>query len=1175
MPVSVPSSPTGKKMITVVVVGLGMVGLRVLEKLKEWESENTDSEVTFSLVAFGEEPYHAYNRVGLTQYFEHKTSSRLLLQPEEWYKDNNVQVHVGDQVTKVDTTLKTVESASGVQVAYDFLVFATGSDAFVPPIKGVKQTGVFVYRTIDDVRKITEYSQGRSGAAVIGGGLLGLEAAKVCVDLGLKTYVVERNPYCLSRQIDAEGAKLLHSEVEKLGVRIYCNTSTDDITGEEGSVNGLQISDLTTKVGEKLDVELVIVATGIKARDDIAKASGLDCHPRGGIFVNEFMITSSPDVFAVGECANFDNMTYGLIAPGYDMAEIAATHLCRRAASISVPSGAEGPIFKGADMSTKLKLLGVHVASFGDYFKPESECTPLTYRDPFAGVYKRLLFSKDGKKLIGGILVGDTTSYTKLVALSKSKRPLQQVPSDLILPPSKNNGQPADNDLPDDAVVCSCNNVTKLHIIKALKEKGCSSVGEVRSCTKAGSGCGGCVPVVTDIVNAEMKKMGKKVQNFVCEHFAYSRKELFDICKILEIRTFPELLKSHGKGNDGCEICKPCAGSIFASLWNEHVMDAKLAPLQDTNDRFLANIQRGGTYSVVPRIPAGEITPEKLAKIAEVGKKYGLYTKITGGQRIDLFGAAREDLPQIWEELVNAGFESGHAYGKSLRTVKSCVGSTWCRYGRRDSVGFAVAIEQRYKGIRSPHKLKGGVSGCVRECAEAQGKDFGLIATEKGYNIYVCGNGGATPKHAVLLANDVPENLAIKYLDRFLMYYISTADRLQRTARWLEKLEPEGGIEFLKSVIVDDKLGIAVELERQIQALVDTYFCEWTEAIKNPERREQFKQFVNTKETQPTIEFISERGQSRPADWEADVPPNSEKKKSPPISEFPWTKPENKSSLRWVKVGTVSDFPVEGGVTVKIGDTQIAVFHYKSMNKWYATQNMCPHKRAFVLSGGIIGETTSNGVSVPKVSCPNHKKNFSLEDGKCISDDQYKIATFEVKLFPVEGGSDEVHLLLPPTKDLDDVLGTTKNMVRAKETMVKTNGVASSAKSIRFSEEATKPIVIDINGPGPMMDEPQSPTLWEGIKKVITKTRSITLPRVRSILDVSSDISLSDPKQVIAGEYSSEYAVQYTEHWDGIRKTSKKRIEKSDLMMPKEEEVVLMELDDGCGGPCTDKKLEW
>ncbi|HKA08158.1 MAG TPA: nitrite reductase small subunit NirD, partial [Gemmataceae bacterium] len=466
----------------------------------------------------------------------------------------------------------------------------------------------------------------------------------------------------------------------------------------------------------------------------------------------------------------------------------------------------------------------------------------------------------------------------------------------------------------------------------------------------------------------------------------------------------------HGKGH-GCEVCKPAVASILASLWNDVIVEH--ATIQDTNDRFLANIQRGGTYSVVPRVPGGEITPEKLIVLGQVARKYGLYTKITGGQRVDLFGAPVHLLPDIWEELVNAGFESGHAYGKALRTVKSCVGTTWCRYGVQDSVGFAVRIENRYKGVRSPHKVKAAVSGCVRECAEAQGKDFGLIATEKGYNLYVCGNGGAKPRHADLLAADLDEETCIKYIDRFLMYYIQTADRLTRTSVWLEKME--GGIEYLRDVIVNDRLGVAAELERQMQFLVDTYRCEWAEVVRDPEKRRLFKQFVNTDETEPTIEFVKERDQRRPADWNGSFVPSSELAVRP--------KPRGSE---WVYAGKVWDFPADGGATIRHGKTQIAVFHFAGRGEWYATQNMCPHRREFVLARGMLGD--QNGT--PKVACPVHKKTFSLETGECLTGENFRVTTFPVKL-----DGDDVYIQLPPAPELDAVLatGTTCSQARSCE----------------------------------------------------------------------------------------------------------------------------------------------
>ena len=387
-------------------------------------------------------------------------------------------------------------------------------------------------------------------------------------------------------------------------------------------------------------------------------------------------------------------------------------------------------------------------------------------------------------------------------------------------------------------------------------------MAEIKACTKAGTGCGGCLPMVSDLLKHQLKAMGKQVKNVLCEHFDYSRQELLDLVKVNGIKTYEALLDKHGSG-DGCEICKPAVASILASTWNELII--KQATIQDTNDRYLANIQKGGTYSVVPRIPGGEITPDKLIVIGEVAKKYGLYTKITGGQRIDLFGARVDQLPDIWETLIDAGFESGHAYGKSLRTVKSCVGSTWCRYGVQDSVSYAIRIEDRYKGLRSPHKLKGAVSGCIRECAEAQSKDFGIIATEKGWNLYVCGNGGAKPQHAKLLINDIDSETCIKYIDRFLMFYIKTAEPLMRTATWLNKLE--GGIDYLRDVVVHDTLGIGEQLEKEMAFMIQTYACEWKEVVNDPKLRARFKHFVNVEEEDPSVRFQEMRGQKIPVAW--------------------------------------------------------------------------------------------------------------------------------------------------------------------------------------------------------------------------------------------------------------------------------------------------------------------
>lgn len=972
---------------TIVVIGNGMVGHRFCEKMVEF-----DVAQRFRIVTFCEESRAAYDRVGLTTFFAHRNAEKLMLARLDWYEEHGITIHIGDRASEIDREQKIVTSESGHQIAYDHVVMATGSYPFVPPVDGIKQRGVFVYRTIDDLEKIIEYAKTAKRCAVIGGGLLGLEAAKAAYDLGMETHVVEFAPRLMPRQIDDAGSEILVSKIGQLGVQVHLNKATEKVLGH-GSVTGMKFTD-----GEQLDVDMIIVSAGIRPRDDLAKESGIQLGPRGGIDVNSKLLTSDPNIFAIGECALHDGMIYGLIAPGWEMAEIAADRICggdRR--------------FGGTDLSTKLKLMGIDVASFGDYELSENTSTHLVHHDPFAGVYKKLLFSKDGTKLFGGILVGDASDYGMLSVLAKSDDPLPASPAELL---GMGGGLQLGADaMSDTAQVCSCNNVSKGDICTAIREKELTSAGQVKFCTKAGTGCGGCMPLVTDILHAELKAAGIEVKNHVCEHFAFSRTELFAITKAKQLTTFDQVLARCGTGN-GCEVCKPAIASILAILFNDHILHPAHQTLQDTNDRFLANTQRDGSFSVIPRVAGGEITPDKLIVLGQVAKRYGLYTKITGGQRVDLFGAQLQDLPAIWEELVAAGFESGHAYGKALRTVKSCVGSTWCRYGVQDAVGFAIRIENRYKGLRAPHKLKSAVSGCVRECAEAQSKDFGLVATDNGYNLYLCGNGGASPRHGDLVATDVDDDLAIRYIDRFLMYYCMTADKLNRTSVWVEKLE--GGIDHVKEVIMEDKLGICDELESMMQFVVDTYECEWKKVVDNPEQRKWFRQFVNTDETEPVIEVVSQRGQTRPGDWPSEVI-SLEQVKMLDGRTLAEHERDQLLQTKWFHVGTVDDFPKDGGATIKYGKVQLAVFNFTSRGEWYACQQMCPHKKAFVLSRGILGDSEGT----PKVACPLHKKNFSLQSGECTTGDDYSVRVFPVK---VEDGN--VYLDLPPTEVLDKLLAT-------------------------------------------------------------------------------------------------------------------------------------------------------
>ncbi|MBO9594724.1 MAG: nitrite reductase large subunit [Niabella sp.] len=827
----------------IIVIGNGMVGQKFCEKLVAQKIAGLE------LTVFGEETLPAYDRVHLSAYFAGKTVQDLCMKPMSWYAENNVNLHLGDPVTHVDRAQKTVTSFEGTQFSYDYLVFATGSAAFVPQISGVDKHGVFVYRTIEDLNLIWRHAKIAKSAVVIGGGLLGLEAAKAMLDLGIAhTHVVEFAPRLMPRQIDDGGSHVLTEKLKALGITTHTQKNTAVILGNE-TITGLMFTD-----GSMLSTDMLVISAGIKPRDELAKKAGLQTGHRGGITVNDRMQTSDPSVFAIGECAVHEGAVYGLVAPGYEMAEVVVHQL----------SGGSKQ-FSGFDMSTKLKLIGIDVASFGDPFITDEATRSIVYHDNHKGIYKRINVSSDGSKLLGGILVGDAEAYNKLQQICVNKLAIPPAPSDLIVAPaSTSNG--ADNfELPAGALICSCEGVKKQAIEDAIVQNGCESFDAVKKCTGAGSGCGGCTPMVKDIINATLKKQGKMVRNIICEHFTYSRQELFDIIKIKDLRTFDAVLDALGTG-DGCEVCRPAISSILASLWNDLIIKKESATSQDTNDRFLANIQKGGTYSVVPRIPGGEITPDKLIVIGTVAKKYNLYTKITGGQRIDLFGAHLNDLPLIWEELIAAGFESGHAYGKALRTVKSCVGSTWCRFGLHDSVSFAVRVENRYKGLRAPHKIKSAVSGCIRECAEAQSKDFGIIATEKGWNLYVCGNGGSKPQHALLLAADIDSETCIRYIDRFLMFYIKTADPLTRTATWLNKME--GGIDYLKNVVVHDSLGMAAELEAQMQTLVDHYECEWKTAVETPELRKRFTHFINAPEAKdPTIVFEPLRAQKKAAEW--------------------------------------------------------------------------------------------------------------------------------------------------------------------------------------------------------------------------------------------------------------------------------------------------------------------
>jgi nitrite reductase (NADH) large subunit len=823
----------------VVVAGNGMVGQRFVDALVR-----ADTDERWSITVVGEEPRPAYDRVALSSWFNGTTEAELCLVDDALLTGGRVDYRFGRLVDVIDTVSQKATLDDGSVLGYDELVLATGSYPFVPPVPGHDLAGCFVYRTLDDLDQIRSWASGRSTGLVIGGGLLGLEAANAVRSLGLDVHVVEMAPYPMPQQIGEGGGRMLARWVASLGVDLHCGVAPERFVGDDhGNIAGLLMAD-----GTEYACDLVVFSAGVRPRDDLARRSAIEVGERGGVVVDDHLATSAEHVSAIGEVALHGGRIYGLVAPGYEMATTLVDRLLGGDAT-----------YVGSDLSTKLKLLGVDVASFGRSTATGDDVDEIIYNDPVNRIFRRLALDGATGALIGGALVGDTSGFELLTAITLGQA---TQPDDLpayVLPSSVR--PPDEGALPDAALLCSCNAVS-VGTIRAAVGDGCHTLGDVKAATCAGTSCGGCVPAVTSLIRDELARCGLEVSSALCEHFDHTRRELFDLVRFHRHTTWADVLVNHGRGR-GCEICRPTIASILASLSNGYVLGGDQASLQDTNDHHLANMQRNGTYSVVPRVPGGEITPDQLIALGQIAKDYDLYTKITGGQRIDLLGARLHDLPAIWQRVVDAGMESGHAYGKSLRTVKSCVGSTWCRYGVQDSVAMAIHLEERYRGLRSPHKIKMGVSGCTRECAEAQSKDVGVIATENGWNLYVCGNGGRSPRHADLLASDLNDESLVLAIDRFLMFYIRTADRLQRTSTWFEELD--GGLEHLRAVVFDDVLGIGDELEADIARHVDTYECEWKATLADPERLAHFVEFVNAPDEHTTPVLITERGQRVPA----------------------------------------------------------------------------------------------------------------------------------------------------------------------------------------------------------------------------------------------------------------------------------------------------------------------
>jgi nitrite reductase (NADH) large subunit len=943
---------------TLVIIGNGMVGQEFLNLIAD-----RDESESWTIIVYGEEPYFAYDRIALSSYFKTRSAESLSLVSEEFFTENEIAISLSDPVVQVDRKNKTVTSKRGFITQYDKLVFATGAGPFVPSIPGIEAEGVFVYRTIDDLKKIEDFSQSKNKGVVIGGGLLGLECVNALKNLDMEVEIVELSPHLMPAQLDPIGGQILKQKVEEKSFKVHTGKKTERIYENSAGKKVLQFVD-----GTQLDCDLIVVSAGIKPRTDLAKQCELSIGSKGGISINQNCQTNDEDIYAIGDCASYNDIVTGLVAPGYEMAQAVVSHIFDGHAE-----------FKEKIYSTKLKLAGVEVATIGSPFDVSDDYTEVMFVNGLDGLYVKLNLDKNNNQLIGAIMVGDSSSYDLLRTHYENKISLPESIVNHVLSNAGGMASSLNIELPETATICTCKNITKSELIDTVNCNEVKNIEMLKSVSNAGTGCTGCVPTLKTIINEVCEKNGWGKNKAVCGHFDYSRQELFDFISVKGIRTFREVLDKYGHG-DGCEICRPLIASILSTTHNSLITLADQMPAQDFNDRYLANIQRDGTYSIIPRIPGGEIPPKQLIKLAAIADKHGLYTRITGGQRISFFGARIHQLPDIWSDLVNNGFESGHAYGKALRTVKTCVGDTWCPWGVQDSTSLAIKIEERYKGLRSPHKTKIGVSGCIRDCAESKIKDLGIIATEGGWTLYVAGNGGRDVQIALVFAENLDDDTAIKYMDRLFMYYIKTANHLTRMGIWLNNIE--GGIEHLKEIVINDSLNICQDLENDLNKLLTQAGCEWSSVLDRDDIKARFSHYVNSDREDQRIKHITARDQIQPVKFMRNPQQNGNQKFV-----------ESVLIRKWQYVTDMEKIVPDSGVCALVNDIDIALFKSHKNDILFAVENIDPFSNTSVLSRGILGD--KNGE--PMVISPISRKKFSLRTGQCLDDEYTKIRVFEVR----------------------------------------------------------------------------------------------------------------------------------------------------------------------------------
>ncbi|WP_182534762.1 nitrite reductase large subunit NirB [Fontibacillus panacisegetis] len=795
-----------------VMVGNGMAGVRTIEHVLKLAPD------TYEITIFGAEPYPNYNRIMLSSVLAGGADMQeIVINDWDWYTENYIHLHTGDAVTVIDTTNRYVMSESGVRAPYDALILATGSNPFMLPLPGANKEGVIGFRDINDCNLMMEASKKYSKAAVIGGGLLGLEAARGLLHLGMDVSVIHINSYLMERQLDEPAAKLLQKELEAQGMKFLMQKQTSGIVGGRRA-EGLQFAD-----GTELSADLIVMAVGIKPNIELAKSSGIEVGR--GIIVNDYLETSIPEIYAVGECAEHRGIAYGLVAPLYEQGNVLAKRL----------AGLDAPGYEGSVTSTKLKVSGVDVFSAG-YFNESPQTRSLRIQDDIEGTYKKIVLQDD--RLVGAVLFGDTSDGAELFSKIKSGESVAGKEKELLLgyptgQPAGGNSQSARLEaMANDEIICGCNGVTKGTIVDAVRN-GCSSVGEIKSCTKASGSCGGCKPLVAGLL--ELYGDGPSVEPVkegICGCTTLSRDEIVESIRTMGLKSVKEVIHVLDWNQpEGCSKCRPSLNYYLGMIWPTEYRDEKESRF--ANERYHANIQKDGTFSVVPRIYGGVTSPADLKRIAEVAEKYEVpMVKFTGGQRIDLLGVKKDDLPKVWEEL---DMPSGHAYGKTLRTVKTCVGSTFCRFGTQDSISMGIRLEKAFERLNTPGKVKLAVSGCPRNCAEATIKDLGVVAIDGGWEIYVGGNGGVKVRAADLLCTVKSEDEVMEWTAAYLQYYREQASWNERTAQWLERI----GLDTIKAALSDaeERQALAERIKETLSHTTDP----WKEIIENKELRKNFE----------------------------------------------------------------------------------------------------------------------------------------------------------------------------------------------------------------------------------------------------------------------------------------------------------------------------------------------